>query len=183
MLYTRIQIYKHFVMFNGRLKFNTLRNLLCVLLLCIMGWQQWATLLKHHEKFLDPIQFTKDNFATDDVSQYGKRFEEIKKMFSKPTRITYIGENIVTNSGTREFHFALTQYYLAPNLFLRTNIMHDSLIHDNGSPGITPASVIYDTVLFNLYSSGHIVPENNYFIKNGWHILKDFDNGLILLTK
>ncbi len=163
--------------------FTPIRKWLCAGLLCIMAWQQWSTFLKHQQKFSAPVQFIKENYGNDGVTLYGNRFEEIKKMFTKPTRITYIGEPYVPNNGTREYHFDLTQYYLAPNLLFRTNIMHDSVTYDNGAAGITPSPIIFDTVLFNLYSSLHINPATNYFTNNGWHILKDFDNGLVLLIK
>jgi hypothetical protein len=148
-----------------------------------MAWQQWITFLTYEEKFLNPIHFINQNYGNNGISQYGKRFEEIKKMFPKPTRITYVGEAFVPNAGTREYHFALTQYYLAPNVFFRTDIMHDSIEYDNGAARITPFPIVFDTVLFNLYSSGHINPATNYFMNNGWHVLKDYNNGLVLLVK
>lgn len=163
--------------------FKNSRKWFCIILLFIMGWQQWATFLKYQEKFLSPIKYVKDSYGKNDITQYENRFGEIKKMFPKPTRITYVSEGWVPNAGTREYHFALTQYYLAPNLFFRTNIMHDTLSFDSGSAGVTSSSVVYDTVLFNLYSSLHINPANNFFINNGWHMLKDFNNGLVLLVK
>lgn len=155
----------------------------CVTLIFIMAWQQWSTFSKQQEKFLDPIEFTKKYYKNDDISQYGNRFQEIKKIFLKPTRITYVGESYVPYNGLREYHFALSQYHLAPNLLFRTDIMHDIVGENNGLGEFIPSPVVYDTVLFNLYSSGHIDPASNYFINNGWHVLKDYDNGLVLLVK
>ena len=159
------------------------KQLFCVILLCIMARQQWTTFSKHKKKFLNPKQFIREAHKNDGITQYGKRFEEIKKVFTKPTRITYIGEDFVSNNAFREYYFALTQYYLAPNLLFRTNIMHDKLGEDFGLGDFIPSPIVYDTVLFNLYTSMHINPATNYFINNGWHVLKDYNNGLVLLVK
>lgn len=133
------------------------------MLLLIMAWQQWNTFLAYQEKFLSPIQFTKQNYGNDIVSQYGKRFVEIKKMFTSPTRLNYVGE-ANASFGDSEGNFALSQYYLAPNLILRNN-------------------VVCDTILYNLYTSIHIDPATNIHLQNGWHVVKDFNNGLIVLAK
>ena len=159
------------------------RKLFCALILIMIAWQQWSTFLFHQQKFKDPIQFTKEHYRKDDISQYENRFHEIKNFFTKPTRITYIGEDYVSTNGIREYHFALTQYYLAPNLLFRTDIMHDKVGENSGLGEFIPSPIVYDTVLFNLYSSMHINPATNYFTNNGWHVLKDFDNGLVLLIK
>ena len=128
-----------------------------------MIWQQWNTLLRYQDKFLNPIQFTKQNLGFDFYSQYGNRFVEVKKFFTSPTRLYYIGEPNV-EFGISEAYFALTQYYLAPNLILRNN-------------------VVCDTILYNLYNSIHINAATNFHLNNGWHVVKDFNNGLIILAK
>ncbi len=150
-------------MFQFQEIFKTAKKWLCLPLLFIMAWQQWTTFQKYQEKFLHPIQFTKQNYGIDAVTLYGKRFVEIKKLFTNPTRMNYVGE------ANEEFaffegNFALTQYYLAPNLILRND-------------------VVCDTVLYNLYNSIHIDPATNIHLNNGWHIIKDFNNGLIVLAK
>lgn len=143
--------------------FTIVKKWLVVPLLFIMGWQQWITFLNHEKKFLDPIHFIKENYGNDFITQYGNRFEKIKKTFPKPVHLTYIGEaNEDFNTGV--MHYYLTQYYLTPNLLLKNNI--DS-----------------DTILYNLYSSIHFNPETNFHLNNGWHIVKDFNNGLIVLAK
>lgn len=159
------------------------KQLFCLILLCIIALQQWSIFSRHEKKFSNPIAFVKQHYGNDGITEYGKRFEEIKKMFPKPTRITYVSEGWVSNTGFREFHFALTQYFLAPNLLFRTDIMHDINAEPSGLGEYIPAPVVYDTVLFNLYSTMHIDPATNYFINNGWHVLKDYNNGLVLLVK
>ena len=159
------------------------KKTLCIILLCIIGWQQWSIFSRHEEKFSNPIAFVKQHHGNDGITEYGKRFDEIKKMFPKPTRITYVSEGWVSNTGFREYYFALTQYFLAPNLLFRTDIMHDINAEPSGLGEYIPSPIVYDTVLFNLYSTMHIDPATNYFINNGWHVLKDYNNGLVLLVK
>lgn len=148
-----------------------------------MGWQQWATFQKHQDRFLNPIEFTKKYFASDDVTVYGKKFEEVKKLFKKPTRLTYVSEAIALNNGTREMHFALTQNYLSPNLLFRNNATPDSIIYDNYASPIIASPFICDTIVYNLYATIHLNPATNYHLNNGWHIVKDFNNGIIILAK
>lgn len=143
--------------------FTILKKWLVVPLLFIMGWQQWTTFLNHEKKFLDPIHFIKENYGNDFITQYGNRFEEIKTTFPKPVHLTYIGEaNEDFNTGV--MHYYLTQYYLTPNILIKNNLDRD-------------------TILYNLYSSIHFNPETNFHLNNGWHIVKDFNNGLIILAK
>ena len=139
------------------------RNALCVVLLYIMVWQQWSTFLKYEKQFLNPIQFVNQNYGNDYISQYGKRFEEIRKLFTTPAHLCYIGEP------NEEFAFwsanySLTQYYLSPNVLIKDTIN-------------------CDTILYNLNRSIHIDPATNFHLNNGWHIVKDFNNGLIVLAK
>lgn len=140
-----------------------LKKWLFVPLLCIMAWQQWSTFLRYQEKFLNPIHFIKENYGNDNITQYGKRFVEVKKMFSTPTRLNYVSE-ANESYGFSEGGFALAQYYLAPNLLFRNN-------------------TAYDTILYNLYNTIHIDPTTNFHLNNGWHVVKDFNNGLIILAK
>ena len=136
---------------------------LCVPLIIIMAWQQWLTFLNHEKQFVNPIHFIKENYGNDYITQYGKRYEEIKKIFSKPVHLSYFGEadEDYYNSA---MHYALTRYYLTPNLISRNNL-------------------VCDTIIYNLYSSIHINPQSNFHLNNGWHIVKDFNNGLIILAK
>ncbi len=140
-----------------------LRRALCVVILCAMAWQQWNTFLRYQERFASPIQYTKQNYDNDSGTRYGTRFTEVKKMFTSPTRMNYVaevGETYVLSEG----HFALTQYYLAPNLILRNNV---------------PC----DTIICNLYNTLHLDPSLDVHLQNGWHIVKDFNNGIIILAK
>ena len=148
---------------------------LAVPLLLIMAWQQWATFLNYEKQFLNPIHYIKENYCNDYITQYGKRYEEIKKKITKPVRMTYVGEaNEDYNTGV--MHFVLTQYYLAPNLIFK----NDYLVPPNV---ILRNNIVYDTILYNLYWSIHINPVNNFHLNNGWHVVKDFNNGLIVLAK
>lgn len=153
------------------------------LLLLAMGYQQWTTFKVYQEKFLDPIGFTKKVYGNDGITTYEKRLEDVKKAFTNTTTLNYIGESTVPNNGTREMHYALTQYYLAPNLLFRNESARDNVLYNNGASPVSYSSIVCDTLLYNLYSSGKIDVANNYHLKNGWHIAKDFDNGFILLTQ
>lgn len=140
-----------------------INKILLLVLVSILVIQLYTTFINYEEKFENPVKVTKQDFGNDFITQYGKRFEEIKKMFPKPVHITYIGE------ANEDFafgatHYVLTQYYLAPNLILRNN-------------------VVRDTIIYNLYNSKQIDPTTNFHLNNGWHVLKDFNNGLILLSK
>lgn len=143
--------------------FKFVKKWLVVPILLVMAWQQWTTFLNHEKKFLNPILFVKENYGNDYVTQYGNRYKEIKNIFTKPVHVTYIGEaNEDYNTGA--MHYYLTQYFLTPNIISRNEIA-------------------CDTVLYNLYWTIHINPETNFHLNNGWHVAKDFNNGLILLAK
>jgi hypothetical protein len=148
-----------------------------------MAWQQWHTFLRYKDKFLSPVQFTKENTGNDSNTLYGNRYVDVKKMLSGQSRLTYVSENTVPNGGLRELHFALTQYYLAPNLLFRNNKFIETLTESSNAPDATTTTVLHDTIIYNLYATLHIDTANNFFIKNGWHIAKDFNNGIIILTK
>ncbi len=155
--------------------FKTVRKWLVLILLCIMGWQQWTTFAVHQEKFLNPVEFTKNNFGTEYITVYENRFHEIKKMFPFPAHLTYFGDGDETVA-TGTMHYSLTQYYLSPNLlFINKSYLYPDLKYNY--------DLIHDTLIYNLYRSGHLDPATNFHLNNGWHILKDFDNGLIILTK
>lgn len=142
---------------------NIINNILMLGLLCILVWQLFITFRNHEEQFESPVQFIKKNYGNDYISQYGNRFEEIKKMFPRPAHLKYVGEaNESFEIGA--FHFVLTQYYLSPNLVFNNNISDD-------------------TVIYNLYNSKQINPATNFHLNNGWHVVKDFNNGLIILAK
>lgn len=138
-------------------------NMLLIALLCFFIWQLYVSFIKYEDKFENPVTVTKQDYGNDFITQYGNRFLEIKKLFPKPTNLTYIGE---TNEdfASGALHYILTQYYLSPNLILRNQ-------------------VVRDTIIYNLYSSKQIAPSTNFHLKNGWHIVKDFNNGLIILAK
>jgi hypothetical protein len=154
-----------------------------VLLLIAMGYQQWTTFKVYQDKFLDPIGFTKNVYGNDGITQYETRLTEVKKTLTTGSVLNYVGESVVPNNGTREMHYALTQYYLAPNLLFRNATAQDNVVFNNGASPVSYSSIVCDSILYNVYSSGHIDVANNYHIKNGWHIAKDFDNGFILLTR
>lgn len=142
---------------------NIVNTILLVGLLCIFVWQLYVTFIKYQKKFESPIKITKQDYGNDFISQYGNRFEEIKKLFVKPVRMTYIGEQN-ENSSTFYLNYILTQYYLSPNIILKNN-------------------AVRDTIIYNLYNSKKIDPATNFHLNNGWHLVKDFNNGLILLAK
>ena len=163
--------------------FKYIRNGALVLLLCIMAWQQWTTFLRHEEKFLNPIEYTKQNYGNDFISVYGLRFNEIKKMFPSPTKICYFGEEN-EYFPTWSAQYSLAQYYLAPHILIRE-------VKHSYSRFFSPPNTIFeekdtascDTIIYNLHQSIHIDPKTNFHLNNGWHVVKDFNNGLIVLAK
>ncbi len=135
-------------------------------LLCIVGWQQWTTFSKYETKFSDPVNFIKTAYGTDYITQYSNRYNEVKKIFSSPVNATYIGESPEEKdylSGA-VMHYYLTQYNLAP-----------SIIFNDEEP--------QDTIVCNLYNSIHINQQADYYLNNGYHVVKDFNNGLIVIAK
>ncbi|MFY9308872.1 MAG: hypothetical protein WAQ28_07465 [Bacteroidia bacterium] len=169
-----------------------LRALACLLLLMIIGWQQWTTYTGdpgqsdskgYHSQFLNPIQYTEQVYKKDDITAYAGRFEEVKQIFKTPTTLSYVGEAVVPNNGTREMHYALTQYYMAPHVLLRNETARDRVVFNNGASPPTLSNRVCDTVLYNLYTSRHIDPSSNYHLNNGWKVIKDFDNGIIVLAR
>lgn len=146
---------------NNNQIITIINNTLLFAILCIIIFQGYITFLKNEDKFEDPIEFVKQNYGNDYITQYGNRFEDVTKMFPKPIHLCYVGES---NSDFALGIYALTQYYLSPNILIKNNIN-------------------CDTILYNLYSSIHIDPNTNYHLQNGWHIIKDFKNGLIILAK
>lgn len=141
--------------------FANANNILLLALICIIVYQGYIVFLKYEEKFLHPIEFVSQNYGNDYITQYGNRFKEVEKMFPKPVHLCYVGES---NSDFGLGIYAVTQYYLSPNILIKNNIN-------------------CDTILYNLYSSIRINPNTNFYLQNGWHIVKDFNNGLIILAK
>ncbi len=137
--------------------------LLLSALLCFFVWQLYITFIKYEDKFESPLKVTEQDYGNDFISQYGNRYEEIKNLFTKPVTMTYIGEPN-EDFATGCTHYFLTQYFLSPNLILRNN-------------------AVRDTIIYNLYNSKKFDPASNYHLNNGWHIVKDFNNGLIVLAK
>ncbi len=138
-------------------------SVLLLILLCVFIWQLYTTYIKYEEKFGSPVRITKQDYGNDYITLYGNRFEEIKKIFSHPAHLSYVGE-ANEDFAAGALNYVLTQYYLAPNLILKDK-------------------VVRDTIIYNLYNSLKIDPASNYYLNNGWHIVKDFNNGLIVLSK
>ena len=151
------------------MKYNknfTLKTIDTVLLLGVLGiivYQLYITFQTKQNIFEDPRAYIGANYGKDYITAYEERFVEIKKMFTKPTKIGFFGEE---NEEQTSFwtHYYLTQYYLAPNLIIKN----------------TPNC---DTILYNRHTTKQIDISTNFHINNGWHILKDFNNGLIVLAK
>lgn len=157
------EIYKHIIMIQISQILNYTKKSLCIFILCIMAWQQWSTFLKHEKKFLNPLKFINENYGNDYISQNEKRYIEIKKIFRFPAHLCYLGE-ANDNFAFWSANYSISQYYLSPNILIKDRID-------------------CDTILYNLYRSIHIDPATNFHLNNGWHVVKDFNNGLILLAK
>jgi hypothetical protein len=132
-------------------------------LLCILLLQLYFMFVKYQKQFENPVAYINQNYGKDYITQYGKRYIELTKMFDHPVAMSYIGETNESFSALY-FNYVLTQYYLSPNLVFKSGNTRD-------------------TVLYNLYTTIHIDNSRNYHLNNGWHVVKDFNNGLILLAK
>lgn len=134
-------------------------------LLCIMLWQEWQVFLNYKAMFFSPVNYVKTTYNFDYITQYGNRYNEAKQLFSVPIRASYIGESPEENNGLSGMvmHYYLTQYNLAPSVIL-----------NEGD--------VQDTIIYNLYNSIHL-DTANFYLKNGWHVVRDFNNGLVVLAK
>lgn len=143
--------------------FNIANNILLLALLCVITGQLYVTFVQYEDKFIHPVNYTKQNYGNDFITQYAKRYTEVKKMFTKSSILSYIGEENENFAGGF-FHYVLTQYNLAPSLIYKDNTIHD-------------------TIIYNLYNSKQINPSTNFHLNHGWQVLKDFNNGIIILAK
>lgn len=163
--------------------YSNIKKLAYITLLLIIGWQQWITFSAHKDKFLNPIEYVKEKYGNDEITGYEKRVEGLKQILPKQGRFTYASEQHIPNAGTRDFHFALTQYYLAPRVFFRNNLVPETISYDYGSAPIVTSQIVCDTVLYNLFMSINPNPETDYYLKNGWHEIRNFNNGIVILAK
>ncbi|MGB3946833.1 MAG: hypothetical protein WBM13_02505 [Bacteroidia bacterium] len=132
-------------------------------LVAIIVFQLYTTFESKQSIIENPKVYVENNYKKDFISTYGERFTEIKKVFEKPTKMGYISEENEDQSIFWTNYF-LTQYYLAPHLIVKNN-------------------KTCDTILYNIYSTKQINPATNFHLNNGWHIVNDFNNGLIVLAK
>ncbi len=133
----------------------------------VIAAQLYFTFLARKAEFENPKAIIEQYYGKDFITQYASRFTELKQFFSNsnyPARLTYFGE---ANEGFAPHftHYILTQYYLAPNLVLKM---------DSG---------ISDTLIYNLYNTQKLDPTTNVHLNSGYHIVKDFNNGYIILAK
>lgn len=168
---------------SNRSIFKRIQLFLILPLLGIIGWQQWLVFSKFQDSFLNFEGYLHKVQPIDDIAGYKTKLAEVRKMFSGRSKLTYASETIHPNEATREMHFALTQYELAPNLLFRNALTPDNLESSIGAAPPTYTSTVYDTVIYNLYCSFMLNPQNNYYLNNGYHVVKDFGNGIIILAK
>jgi hypothetical protein len=145
-------------------KYN-IKNICINIILCgfliFVGLQQWSTFEKYSLQFEAPLSYSEQTLGKDFITIYGQRFTEVKQFLNKANKIGYYSENN-QNMPTYYLHYVLSQYYLTPTLLGK---------NENK-----------DTILYNLYDSYRIDPEN-YHLKNGWQVIKDFNNGFILISR
>ncbi len=129
-----------------------------------MAWQQWKTFQKYKEGFHNPVAYTKKYYEKDYMTTVlATRYEGLRKMFPHTSHICYIGEP-GDDFPTWSANYSFTQYLASPSVFIKDKID-------------------CDTIVYNLHWSIHINTKNNYHLNNGWHIVKDFNNGLIVLAR
>lgn len=125
--------------------------------------QLWLTAQSYRDCAPNPKACIVDPWGNDFISNYGKRYTEINQFLSNPTRMGYYGEPGEIFMGMGANNFVLSQYFMAPHVLDYNKEM--------------------DTILYNLYGSqnpANIAPQ---FLQQGWTVWKDFNNGLIILTK
>lgn len=128
-----------------------------------MAKQLWLTKESYTACLQAPKPCLVDPWGVDFISTYGKRYTEINQFLTKPTQMGYYGEPGEIFMGMGANNFVLSQYFMAPH----------ALKYQEQS----------DTILYNLYGSQNPALINPQLLQQGWHILKDFNNGLILLSK
>lgn len=137
-------------------------NIILCCFLVFVGLQQWNTFEKYSTQFEAPFAYTSKTLNQDFITNYGNRFAEVKEYLKGSAQIGYSSENN-QNMPTYYLHYVLSQYYLTPTLLSK---------NQNS-----------DTILYNLYESYKINPMENYHLKNGWRVIKDFNNGFILISR
>lgn len=149
--------------FNKNAIFKLIDILLSLGVLIVIVYQLYLTFQTKQGIVENPKAYIEANYGKDFITNYGERFVEMKNFFEKPTKIGYFGEE---NEEQTSFwtNYYLTQYHLVPNLIIKN----------------TPNC---DTILYNRHTTKQIDISTNFHINNGWHILKDFNNGLIVLAK
>lgn len=149
--------------YNKKLILQTIDTVLLLGVVAIIVFQLYTTFESKQSIIENPKTYIEANYKKDFISSYGERFTEIKNAFEKPIKMGYVGEE---NEDQTIFwtNYFLTQYYLAPHLIVKNN-------------------KTCDTILYNIYSTKQINPTTNFHLNNGWHIVKDFNNGLIVLAK
>jgi hypothetical protein len=134
------------------------------LLIFALIWQQWNTFLKYKEAFHNPIAYTAKYYEKDYMTAaLATKYEGLRQMFPHTSHICYIGEP-GDDFPTWSANYSFTQYFASPSVYIKDRID-------------------CDTILYNLHWTIHINAKNNYHLNNGWHIVKDFNNGLIVLAK
>lgn len=149
--------------YNKKLILQTIDTVLLLGVVAIIVFQLYTTFESKQSIIENPKKYIEANYKKDFISSYGERFTDIKNAFEKPIKMGYVGEE---NEDQTIFwtNYFLTQYYLAPHLIVKNN-------------------KTCDTILYNIYSTKQINPTTNFHLNNGWHIVKDFNNGLIVLAK
>ena len=136
--------------------------LLLIALIAVFVTQQYITFLKYEDKFVSPVAYTKQTFKTDFISQYENRTVGVSQFLTTQSHLGYCSE---PNQDMPNYylHYVLSQYYLTPHLISK--------------------STNSDTILYNLPNSQQLNSSTNVHLNSGWHIIKNFNNGYILIAK
>ncbi len=139
-----------------------LRLLLLLPVIFFMSKQLWLTWQGYTDCAKNVKSCIVAPWGTDFITTYGTRYTQINQFLTTPTRIGYYGEP-GESFGMWANNYVLSQYFMAPH------VLEDKKAND--------------TILYNLYGSQNPALISSQFLQQGWHILKDFNNGLILLSK
>lgn len=135
-------------------------------ILLFFTYQLYHIFLPYEDIFSHPYEYYKQVFGKDVISIAGTRFEEARKQIPTDGTIMCVGEdNEDYYDGV--FNYIMMQYYLSPNLIVRT------------SDNVPDATYI----LYNLYNTQKFDVNRNSYLQRGWHVEKDFNNGLVLLAR
>ena len=139
-----------------------LRYAVLTIFICGLAYQVYLNLKEQLPNITHPQTSYFDPIGNDFISNYNKKFEAMRPYLRPNSVMGYFsepGESYVYWG----MHICLTEYNIAPAAIIDKKDC--------------------DTILYNLYNTQHITTATDRHLQRGWKVLKDFNNGLILLIR